>query len=54
MYQGELAEHVCSSEGHLTSDTMSQVSLVGCQDDDDGQVLTIVSERHLFKGGVYR
>ena len=45
---------MCSSEGHLEIDPESQVTLVGCQDDEDGQVLIIVSTKHLFKSGVYR
>ena len=54
IFQAELEEEVCSSEGHLVSDPNSTVSLVGCQDDDDGQDLTIVSTKLLFKSGVYR
>ena len=54
MLQAELEEEICSSEGHLISDPNSTVSLVGCQDDNDGQDLTIVSTKLLFKSGVYR
>jgi len=52
--QEEWKDDMCSSEGHLEIDPESQVTLVGCQDDEDGQVLTIVSTKHLFKSGVYR
>ena len=42
------------NEGHMEDDPTSQVTLVGCQDDEDGQVLTIASDKHHFKSSSYR
>jgi len=44
----------CLLEGRLREDPFSSVTLDGCEDDEDGQVLTIVSDMNLFKSSAYR